>query len=109
MPEQNHPFEQQAVRAQARTGAGKLIEFAQAAARTPSSNGGGRNKPGFSEFLDRKPEVWHSEPIAGRKAPHALTESGRSRLAWRNRRDKLKGRGREIIAGMKGWRPSACP
>jgi hypothetical protein len=37
------------------------------------------------------------------------TESGRIGLAWAKRKGSSKGRGCEILAGMKGWRPSVCP
>ena len=38
------------------------------------------------------------------------TKSGRIRLAIGETEGiSLKGRGCEILAGMKGWRPSACP
>ena len=38
------------------------------------------------------------------------TESGRTRLVIGETEGiSLKGRGCEIVTGMKGWRPSACP
>jgi hypothetical protein len=51
------------------------------------------------KFIDRKSELWHRVLSVNERRFLTPTESGRSRLAWRNRRDRLKGRGRDI--GMR--------
>jgi hypothetical protein len=61
----------------------------------------------FLKFLYKKPEPWHSDLSLDERRLTTPTESGRYRLAIAQSKGKgLKGRGREVVAGMKGWRPS---
>jgi hypothetical protein len=60
----------------------------------------------FLKFLDRKSEFCYGDLSLDERRQTRPTEGGRIRLA-RRRNTRLKAGIQEILAGMKGWRPSA--
>jgi hypothetical protein len=61
----------------------------------------------FSELLDRKPELWHSGLSLDERRLTRRRKAAVPASHGENEGIRFKGRDREIIAGMKGWRPSA--